>query len=243
VAAAIIPVTWRETALRSRRAGDRVNLECDILAKYVEKLLGARPDTRPALRSTAAGVGILMRKVFHFDSPREKYHCDAAIVWWFRQPFRAGLPQVPQAHRRGQLRSIKVAGGAKCLASPERETEREFVLEQIRKSMRLHGTNRVILMLHTDCGGYGGLAAFGGDPRAEAEQLVREIALAAATLGRRSPESASRLLRGLRGVWDAEVDGPGDGPPEANIPPLSGSVLRGSRPRRGARSRGLPGES
>jgi len=27
-----------------------------------------------------------------------------------------------------------------------------------------------------------GLAAFGGDPRAEAEQLVREIALAAATL-------------------------------------------------------------
>lgn len=49
LAAAIIPVTWRETALRSRRAGDRVNLECDILAKYVEKLLGARPDTRPAL--------------------------------------------------------------------------------------------------------------------------------------------------------------------------------------------------
>ncbi|MGO9095459.1 MAG: riboflavin synthase [Bryobacteraceae bacterium] len=49
LAAAIVPVTWRETSLRSRRAGDRVNLECDILAKYVEKLLAARPDNRPAL--------------------------------------------------------------------------------------------------------------------------------------------------------------------------------------------------
>jgi riboflavin synthase len=49
LAAAIVPVTWRETALRSHRPGDRVNLECDILAKYVEKLLAARPDHRPAL--------------------------------------------------------------------------------------------------------------------------------------------------------------------------------------------------
>jgi hypothetical protein len=32
--------------------------------------------------------------------------------------------------------SIKIAGGAKVLVSPERETDREFVLEEIRKSMR-----------------------------------------------------------------------------------------------------------
>lgn len=38
-AAAIIPHTWRSTNLRSRRPGDRVNLEADILAKYVEGLL------------------------------------------------------------------------------------------------------------------------------------------------------------------------------------------------------------
>jgi len=95
---------------------------------------------------------------------------------------------------------------------PERETEREFVLEQIRKSMRLHGTNRVILMLHTDCGAYGGLAAFGGDPRAEAEQLVREIALAAATLRTAIPGiRVEGYFVDFEGVWDAEVDGPGDG--------------------------------
>jgi riboflavin synthase len=36
---AVIPHTWRETTLAERRAGDRVNLEVDVLAKYVERLL------------------------------------------------------------------------------------------------------------------------------------------------------------------------------------------------------------
>lgn len=47
--AAIVPLTYRGTTLGSRRPGDRVNLECDILAKYVEKLLAAREGTPPAL--------------------------------------------------------------------------------------------------------------------------------------------------------------------------------------------------
>jgi riboflavin synthase len=34
----IIPHTYAVTALRERRAGDRVNLEADLLAKYVEKI-------------------------------------------------------------------------------------------------------------------------------------------------------------------------------------------------------------
>jgi len=36
----IVPHTFRNTTLGLRRPGERVNLECDILAKYVEKLLG-----------------------------------------------------------------------------------------------------------------------------------------------------------------------------------------------------------
>ena len=39
LAVAIIPHTFRNTTLGSYRAGARVNLECDILAKHVEKLL------------------------------------------------------------------------------------------------------------------------------------------------------------------------------------------------------------
>jgi riboflavin synthase len=39
VSVTIIPHTYEQTSLRDHRPGDRVNLECDILAKYVEKML------------------------------------------------------------------------------------------------------------------------------------------------------------------------------------------------------------
>jgi riboflavin synthase len=39
---AIIPYTYAHTNLRGARAGDAVNLEADIFAKYVERLLDAR---------------------------------------------------------------------------------------------------------------------------------------------------------------------------------------------------------
>jgi riboflavin synthase len=42
----IIPHSYQSTNLRTRRTGDRLNLECDILAKYVEKLLASRENPR-----------------------------------------------------------------------------------------------------------------------------------------------------------------------------------------------------
>lgn len=47
---AIIPHTWEHTNLRHRVAGDQVNLETDIIGKYVEKLVGGeygRPAEAP----------------------------------------------------------------------------------------------------------------------------------------------------------------------------------------------------
>jgi riboflavin synthase len=38
----LIPTTLRETTLGSRAPGDPVNLEVDVIAKYVERLLGGR---------------------------------------------------------------------------------------------------------------------------------------------------------------------------------------------------------
>ena len=38
----IIPHTLTVTNLRTRKAGDLVNLECDLLAKYVERILAAK---------------------------------------------------------------------------------------------------------------------------------------------------------------------------------------------------------
>jgi riboflavin synthase len=42
MAITIIPHTYEHTTLGAYRPGSRVNLECDMLAKYVEKLLAAR---------------------------------------------------------------------------------------------------------------------------------------------------------------------------------------------------------
>lgn len=39
---ALVPHTLRVTTLGERTTGDRVNLEADILAKYVERLMGSR---------------------------------------------------------------------------------------------------------------------------------------------------------------------------------------------------------
>ncbi|HET6469030.1 MAG TPA: riboflavin synthase [Geminicoccaceae bacterium] len=39
----IVPHTWRHTTLQDRRPGDRVNLEADMLARYVARQLAVRP--------------------------------------------------------------------------------------------------------------------------------------------------------------------------------------------------------
>lgn len=49
---AIVPHTYAHTNLRLRRLGERVNLECDIVAKYLEKLLASREGLPEASRLT-----------------------------------------------------------------------------------------------------------------------------------------------------------------------------------------------
>jgi hypothetical protein len=152
-------------------------------------------------------VAACMKKVFHFDAPREKYHCDAAILWCFDNRFELGFRKFLKRIGVNSSDPIKIAGGAKCMASPEHETDREFVLEQIRKSMRLHGTRRVILMLHSDCGAYGGLTAgFGGDAAAEAIHHERELQRAAANLRAAIPGiEVQGYFVDFDGIWYAEI--------------------------------------
>jgi carbonic anhydrase len=148
-----------------------------------------------------------MQKVFHFDAPRSKYHCDAAIVWCFDNRFELGFRKFLKRIGVVNADPIKIAGGAKCLASPDREADREFVLEQIRKSMRLHGTKRVILMVHSDCGAYGGLdGGFNGDAKAEAAYHELELHRAAEILSQAIPNlEISGYFADFEGIWDAQV--------------------------------------
>jgi len=99
---------------------------------------------------------------------------------------------------------IVVAGGAKCLASDENEAARQFVLEQIRTSIRLHGTQTVLLMLHSDCGAYGGLAAFDHDTAREAENHRQDLHKALNFLQGEIPELNVRgYFVDFEGVWEA----------------------------------------
>jgi len=41
----VIPYTLENTVLGSRRAGDRVNLETDIVARYVERLVKGQEES------------------------------------------------------------------------------------------------------------------------------------------------------------------------------------------------------
>ena len=149
-----------------------------------------------------------MHKAFHFDSPRERYTCDAAIVWCFDNRFELALRKLVKHLALAYYDPIRIAGGTKCLASPEQESEREFVLNQIRISMRLHQTSTVILMLHSDCGAYGGLAAFDNDREREAENHRQELNRAAALVKAEIPElEVKAYFVDFEGVWQVNLEG------------------------------------
>jgi|SRR5581483_2755931 len=151
-----------------------------------------------------------MRKVFHFDTPKEnyQYQADAAVLWCFDKRFDLVVRKFLNSIGVRQVDSIQLAGGAKSLASPEVERDREFIVEQVRKSMRLHGTKRVILTVHSDCGGYGGLAAFGNDAAVEAANHEQELQRAIAHLSRAIPGlEVQGYLLGFEGIWQVDATG------------------------------------
>ena len=53
VETAIIPYTYEHTNLSSLKVGDAVNVECDILAKHVDRILEARQES-PVSRLSVA---------------------------------------------------------------------------------------------------------------------------------------------------------------------------------------------
>jgi len=120
-----------------------------------------------------------MKELFHFDSPPETYAADAVVLCCLDERIRLVVNKFLRRQKILHPDMIVVAGGAKNLASPRNDSDRDFILEQVRISIRHHQPPRIYLMTHSDCAAYGGLAAFGEDRSREAEHHERELLRAA----------------------------------------------------------------
>ncbi len=65
----IIPVTWDRTVLRERAIGDNVNLEVDIIGRYVARMLGVDPD-RDDRTAAENGSELTMEKLARWGYQR-----------------------------------------------------------------------------------------------------------------------------------------------------------------------------
>ena len=143
-----------------------------------------------------------MQKVFHFDAEPRPYVADAAVLTCFDQRIRQSVNKFLQRQGIVKPDMIVVAGGAKTLASPRNNFERDFILEQVRMSILLHGTKRAYIFCHSDCATYGGLAAFKDDKAAESEHHFQELQRAADLLKTAFPElQVERFFVNFEGVF------------------------------------------
>lgn len=148
-----------------------------------------------------------MKKVFHFDSPPEPYVADAAVLTCFDFRVNQVVRKFLKKQGIAKMDMIVVAGGAKTLASPRNDFEQDFILEQVRMSIRLHQTKRVLLTCHSDCATYGGLAFYNGDREAEAKHHAEELRRAAELVLANFPDvEVERYLLDFEGVWVVPAD-------------------------------------
>ena len=124
-----------------------------------------------------------MQKIISCQSGAEHYVADACIVWCFDDRFSGLLAKLLKSFKHADV--VKVAGGAKALAG-NTSPDQDFVLGQIKTSIRLHKTKRVILMLHRDCGAYGGSKSF-SSVEAEKDYYSSQLAAAKQFLAAEAP--------------------------------------------------------
>jgi carbonic anhydrase len=148
-----------------------------------------------------------MRKVFHFDSAPDAYVADAAVLCCFDHRINLAVRKFLQRNAIANPDMIIVAGGAKTLASPRNDFERDFILEQVRLAIQLHQCRRVILMSHSDCATYGGLARFNGDREAESAHHKEELQRARTLVQSEFPDVAvETYFVNFEGIWESKQE-------------------------------------
>jgi hypothetical protein len=100
---------------------------------------------------------------------------------------------------------IVLAGGALRLASPRNNFDRDFVLQQIGLGIQLHQAKRLLLMSHSDCATYGGLASFNHNADKERAHHRQQLCAASAIAQAAFPALAiERLFVTFDGVFSVE---------------------------------------
>ena len=119
------------------------------------------------------------KQVVNFKTNPEHYHADACVVWCYDDRFYKLLKKFGKRQDFKNIDLVKIAGGAKALAAGSEDdvmatAARDFVIGQIKASVRLHAAKRIILMLHLDCGAYGGSKSF-ADTAVEREHYAADL--------------------------------------------------------------------
>ncbi|MBI3442198.1 MAG: hypothetical protein HY007_00285 [Candidatus Sungbacteria bacterium] len=105
--------------------------------------------------------------IFSHPTSLDHYVADAFVVRCFDNRFWGVFHKFIKAQNLKHIDLESVAGGAKIFSSPEQEGDRDFMLRELEKSVKLHHTKKVMLFTHHDCGAYGGFAKFESDPEKE----------------------------------------------------------------------------
>lgn len=134
-----------------------------------------------------------MEYVYRHQSLTKHYCTDAFAVRCFDDRFRDVFFAFMSEQCPNAFDFESVAGGAKALASPEQESDRDFMLRELEKSVALHKTRRVLLFTHYDCGAYGGLARFDGNEEKQFEFHQLELHKAKKEIRKRFPDVVIEL--------------------------------------------------
>ncbi len=106
------------------------------------------------------------------------HYCSTAVVRCIDFRLNRAIKEYLKNYGLGEdFDLISVAGGVK---------DREYVLNQAALSKKLHGIQQVILINHTDCGGYGGREAF-ASPEEEKAKHAADLQSARAELESKFP--------------------------------------------------------
>jgi carbonic anhydrase len=142
------------------------------------------------------------KEFIKIECPKEHYTADACVLWCFDARFSDAYDTflAQQGLQKATTDLVKSAGGAQALAA-DSGPDKEVIASQIKKSIMLHHTDRVVLMVHMDCGGYGGSKAFNNNHETEWNHHAAELKKATAMVHEQFPE-----IKTVES-WIADFDG------------------------------------